>query len=108
MSLSGLSKGAKVKLSCPACHVRQTLTAKGKKLSLRKLRGKLLPRGKSLTITATKAGAIGQQLVIKLKSYGHTKHDRDRVASNPFRVSQRCIPVGKTKPAKTCPAAPGS
>ena len=106
MTVRGLHKGVKVKLSCPACHVRQTLRAKRAKLALKKLAGKSLRRGQSFTITATKVGFIGSQLKLTVKHYGHTKADRDRAARNPFTAKRLCVPVGSRKPAKKCSARP--
>jgi DNA-binding beta-propeller fold protein YncE len=106
MTVRGLRKRVKVKLSCPACHVRQTLRAKRSKLALKKLAGKKLRRGQSFTVTATKRGFIGSQLKLTVKHYGHTQADRDRAARNPFTAKRRCVPVGSRKPAKKCSARP--
>jgi hypothetical protein len=102
MSVQGLRNGATVKLSCPSCRVKQTLKAKGKTLSLKKLRNKLLKRGKGFSVTVTKAGFIGDQLTLTVKPYGHTRGDLVRAAGRPFKATHRCLPVGSSKPRKKC------
>jgi streptogramin lyase len=100
MTVKGLVAGAKLKLSCPSCHVRQTITAKGSRVKLKKLRRKLLRRGKGFTITATKPGYLGDQLTLTVKRYGHTRAARNRIADAPFKVKHRCLPVGASRPGR--------
>jgi DNA-binding beta-propeller fold protein YncE len=106
MSVKGLHKGVKVKLSCRACHVSQTLTAKGSSLSLKKLKRKLIRRGKSFTLTATGLGYIGDRLTLTVKRYGHKHKDLVRAARNPFTKKHACLPVGSSKTAKSCSTTP--
>jgi hypothetical protein len=100
MSVKGLVAGAKVKLSCRSCHVRQTLTAMSSRLKLKKLRHKLLRRGKGFTITVTKPGYFGDELTLTVKRYGHSRRAEKRIADAPFKVRHRCVPVGATKPGR--------
>jgi DNA-binding beta-propeller fold protein YncE len=106
MSLRGLRKGVKVKLSCRSCHVSQTITAKRSTLSLEKLRRKTLRRGKGFIVTVTVLGSIGDQLTLTVKRFGHKRSDFVRAARAPFKVKHRCLPVGSSKTAKSCSATP--
>jgi hypothetical protein len=102
LTVRGLRAHVKVKLSCPSCHVKQTLTAKGSKLGLKKLRGRLLKRGKGFTLTATGKGMIGDRLTLTVKRFGHRHKDLVHAAVDPFAKRHRCLPVGSSKPRKTC------
>jgi hypothetical protein len=94
--------GAKVKLACSACRVKQTLTTKKSTLTLSKLRGKKLRRGAAFSVTITKAGSVGQVLTRTVKAYGRSKPAVKKAAKAPFSEQRRCIPVGATTPAKRC------
>jgi hypothetical protein len=102
MTVRGLRKGAKVKLTCSSCHVKQTLTAKGSTLKLKKLGRKLLRRKKSFTVMATLPGFVGDQITLTVKNYGHKHKDLVREARAPFKAKHLCVPVGRTKAQKTC------
>jgi hypothetical protein len=106
MRLSSLPIGARVKLVCAPCHVRQKLKASRRSVTLKRLRGELLRRGKGFTVTITKRGMIGQRSTLTVKHYGHTRAAFLRAARRPFRKRQRCIPAGRKKPAKRCSARP--
>jgi DNA-binding beta-propeller fold protein YncE len=107
MSVRGLHRGVKVKFLCGACHVKpQTLSAKGSTLNLKKLKRKLLRRGRSFTVTATGFGFIGDRLTVTVKNYGRTHADLVRAARNPFKKKHRCLPVGLSKTAPICSATP--
>jgi hypothetical protein len=82
--------------------VNQTLKAKRGSLKLKKLTNKLQKRKKSVTLTATAKGFIGDQLRLTVKNYGHTRKAFLRILDFPFNSSHRCIPVGSTKPRRTC------
>jgi hypothetical protein len=98
--------GATVRLTCRPCHVAQTLTATKRVVSLSKLNGRKLGRGRSFTIMITTAGYVGQITTYTVKPYGHSRAELRRVARAPFRHTRRCIPIGSDKPAKTCSTRP--
>jgi hypothetical protein len=102
LKVTGLVAGSKLKLRCRSCHVNQTSTVRHSTLKLKKLRHKLLRRGQKLTITVTRAGAIGEQLGLTVRRYGHTKAAIRHAAADPFRTTRRCLSVGSTRPRKTC------
>jgi uncharacterized delta-60 repeat protein len=98
--------GATVRLRCKSCRIRQTIRARSSRVRLKKLRGKLLRRGKSFSVRVTAPGRIGQVKTLKVKRYGKSRRARRRVAADPFKTVQRCIPIGATKPARSCSATP--
>ena len=106
MGLASLPIGATVKLVCAPCHVRQKLKTRRRSVPLKRLRGELLRRGKAFTVTIKKRGMIGQRSTLTVKHYGHTRAAFLRAARQPFNKRQRCIPAGRTKPAKRCSARP--
>jgi alpha-tubulin suppressor-like RCC1 family protein len=108
LTLGPVPRGATIKLSCPACGVRQTLRATRARVMLDRLRGKMLRRGQGFTITITKPGVIGQRLDRTVKRYGPTLADRRRAAVSPFTKRQRCIPAGSSRPARSCSATPAA
>jgi hypothetical protein len=101
-TLRGVPTGAKVRLVCRPCHIKQTLTAKGNTRTLARLRNKRLGRGQTLTVTITKSGLVGRVITRKVKRYGRTRAAIKRAARRPFTETVRCIPVGTTVPAKKC------
>lgn len=104
--LRNLPRGARVRLRCGSCKVRQTLTAKRSTLDLRRLRGKRVRRGASFTVRVTQTGFVGQDLKMTLRRYGHTRAEFRRIARRPFKTTRRCIPVGGTRAAKRCTTTP--
>jgi uncharacterized delta-60 repeat protein len=98
--------GATVRLRCKSCRIRQTLRARSSRVRLKKLRGKLLRRGKSFSVRVTAPGRIGQVKTLTVKRYGKSRRARRRVAADPFKTVRRCIPLGATKPARRCTATP--
>jgi hypothetical protein len=106
MTATGLRSGIKVRFVCKSCHVSQILTARGSKLSLKKLRHKLLRRGNRFTLTATGFGLVGDRITLTVKRYGHTRRDFVRVSRAPFTVRHACLPVGSSTTAKSCSATP--
>lgn len=106
MTLAPVPIGARIRLTCSSCHVRQRLKARRRSVPLRRLRDKLLRRGKGFTVTITKRGMIGQRVTLTVRRYGHTKAAFMRAARRPFIKRQRCIPAGGGKPAKRCSARP--
>ncbi len=108
MHLPSLPRGARVKLSCRTCHVKQTLIARHATLQLKRLRHKLLRRDRGFTVTVTRRGYIGERLTLTVKRYGHRRKDLRRVAPHPFKTKRRCIPVGSTRFARRCTARPPS
>ena len=106
MRLSSLPMGARVRLVCGPCHVRQKLKPRRRSVALKRLRGELLRRGKGFTVTITRRGMIGQRTTLRVKHYGHTRAAFLRAARRPFTRHPRCIPAGRKKPAKRCPARP--
>jgi uncharacterized delta-60 repeat protein len=98
--------GATVRLRCATCKVRQTLRARRSRITLTRLRGKLLGRGKSFSVRVTAPGHIGQVKTLTVKRYGKSRRARNRVSSNPFRTVSRCIPIGSRRPARRCDATP--
>ena len=94
--------GAKVRLVCRSCRIRQTITAKRGTLTLARLRNKRVRRGQTVTVTITKRGYVGRVITRKVKRYGRTRAAVERAARRPFTETVRCIPVGATKPAKKC------
>ena len=101
-TLHDVPVGAKVRLVCKPCGIRQTITAKRKPLRLAKLRDRRLRRGQKVTVTITKRGFVGRVITRKVKRYGRTRAAVERAARRPFTQTHRCIPVGATKPAKKC------
>ena len=75
-------------------------------MALKRLRRRLLRRGKGFTVTITKRGMIGQRTKLTVKHYGHTRAAFLRAARQPFNKRQRCIPAGRKKPARHCSARP--
>ena len=106
MSVHGLRKGLKVKFTCKPCHASQTLTANGSVLSLKKMKNKLLKRGKGFTVVATGTGLIGDSLKLTVKNFGHTRSAFVKESRAPFKAKHACLPVGSSKTAKTCSATP--
>jgi hypothetical protein len=106
MTFGPVPVGTKIRMSCRACHARQTLTAKRRTVSLSTLRGRLLKRGGSFTVTATKPGFIGWQITLTVVDYGHRVADFEHAAGKPFNRRTGCIPAGAIRPAKTCSATP--
>jgi hypothetical protein len=102
----GRARGAKVRLVCRACRLKQTLTPRSAKLTLRKLLDRRLRRGTVFTVRITAPGAIGQVISRRVKDYGRRRADILRAARDPFVRKRRCIPVGSTKPVRTCSATP--
>jgi len=100
--LSGVPAGAKVRLVCRPCRVRQTLTATSNTRTLNRLVDKRLRRGEKLTVTITKGGLIGRAITRTVKRYGRTRAAVQRASRRPFKETVRCIPVGATKPARSC------
>jgi uncharacterized delta-60 repeat protein len=98
--------GATVRLRCKSCRIRQTLRARSSRVRLKKLRGKVLRRGQSFSVRVTAPGRIGQVKTLTVKRYGNSGAARRRVAPDPFKTVRRCIPVGTTKPARSCNATP--
>jgi hypothetical protein len=101
-TLAGVPAGATVRLVCRPCHVKQTLTARGNTRTLVRLRNKRLRRGQTFTVTITKRGLVGRVITRKVKRYGRSRAAIERAARRPFTETVRCIPLGATKPAKTC------
>lgn len=101
-TLRGVPTGAKVRLVCRPCHVKQTLTANGNIRTLVRLRNKRLSRGQTLTVTITKSGLVGRVITRRVKRYGRTRAAIKRAARGPFTETVRCIPVGTTVPARKC------
>jgi hypothetical protein len=101
-TLHDVPVGAKVRLVCKPCGIRQTITAKRNPLRLAKLRDRRLRRGQKVTVTITKRGFVGRVITRKVKRYGRTRAAVERAARRPFTQTHRCIPVGATKPAKKC------
>jgi hypothetical protein len=106
MTFGPVPVGTKIRMSCRGCHARQTLTAKRRTVSLSTLRGRLLKRGGSFTVTATNPGFIGQQITLTVVNYGHRAADFEHAAAKPFNRRTGCIPAGANRPAKTCSATP--
>ena len=106
MTFGPVPVGTRIRMSCGVCHARQTLTAKRRTVSLSKLRGRVLKRGGSFTVTATKPGFIGLQITRTVVPYGHRRADFERAASKPFNRRTLCIPAGAVRPAKKCSATP--
>jgi uncharacterized delta-60 repeat protein len=98
--------GATVRLRCKSCRIRQTIRARSSRVRLKRLRGKLLRRGKSFSVRVTAPGRIGQVKTLKVKRYGKSRRARRRIAPDPFKTVTRCIPIGATKPARRCRATP--
>jgi hypothetical protein len=94
--------GAKVRLVCRPCRIRQTITARRRTHTHARLSNKRLRRGQTLTVRITKPGFVGRVITRKVKRYGRTRAARERVAPDPFTDRVRCIPIGATKPAKNC------
>ena len=102
-SLKDLPAGATVKITCSTCKTKSlTLTAKKSTLTLSKLRGAKLRRGKTFTVTITKPGYVGLSMTRKVKNYGRTLKALKKAVKAPFSETRGCVPVGATKPAKTC------
>jgi hypothetical protein len=101
-TLNDVPVGAKVRLVCKPCGIRKTINAKRNPLRLAKLRDRRLRRGQKVTVTITKPGFVGRVITRKVKRYGRTRAAIERAARRPFTETQRCIPVGATKPAKKC------
>ncbi len=103
LRLKGLREGARVRLRGA---VRQTLTASGRTLEVRRLRDVLLRRGEGFSARVTAPGFIGQELTLRVRRYGRTLAEFKRIALKPFRRTRRCIPAGAAAPARTCDATP--
>jgi hypothetical protein len=100
--LLNVPTGAKVRIVCRPCRIRQTITAKRNTMTLGRLRNKRVRRGQRVTVTITKRGYVGRVITRKVKRYGHTRAAVERAARRPFTETVRCIPIGATKPAKKC------
>jgi len=103
MRLKGVPAGARVALRG---RVRQTLTAGAARVDFKRLRGKLIKRGKGFTATVTGPGLVGQRLTLRVKRFGTGDRELERIARRPFKTTRRCIPVGAPVPAATCTATP--
>jgi hypothetical protein len=103
MRLKGVPAGARVALRGAA---RQTLTARASVVDFKRLRGKLLKRGKGFNATVTRTGFVGQRLTLEVKRFGKSKRELKRIARRPFKTTRRCIPVGASAPAARCPVTP--
>jgi hypothetical protein len=101
-SLLNVPTGAKVRLVCRSCRIRQTITAKRRARTLARLRNERLRRGQRLTVTITKSGFAGRVITRKVRRYRRTRTGIERAARRPFTERVRCIPAGATKPAKKC------
>jgi Concanavalin A-like lectin/glucanases superfamily len=101
-TLMHVPAGAKVRLVCRACRIKQTITSKRRTRTLARLRNERLRRGQKLTVTITKRGFIGRVITRKVRRYERTPVGIRRAARRPFTEKVRCIPVGATKPAKRC------
>ena len=98
--------GATVRLRCASCKVRQKLRARRSRITLTKLSGKLIRRGKSFSVRVTAPGHIGQVKTLTVKRYGKSRRARNRISTNPFKTVNRCIPIGARRPARRCDATP--
>ncbi len=102
-TVKDIPAGATVKVTCGTCKRKSlTLTAKKTTLTLSKLRGAKLKRGKTFTVTITKPGYVGLSMTRKVKNYGRTLKALKKAVKAPFSETRGCVPVGATKPAKTC------
>jgi hypothetical protein len=108
LSVTGLRRGVKVRFTCGPCHAKRTLRAKGSRLVLEPLTHRFLRRGRGFTLTATGFGLIGDRLQVTVKRYGRGHRARLRVRRTPFKVRRACLPVGKTRTARTCSSRPAS
>ncbi|QEC49521.1 VCBS repeat-containing protein [Baekduia soli] len=103
--LSEIPAGTTVRVSCATCKLKsklKKLTVKGTKVTVTGLRNKRLRRGATFSITITKPGYVGQVLSRTVRRYGKSASAIRRAAADPFTEKTRCVPVGKTLPAKTC------
>lgn len=93
LNVSKLSTGATLTVSCKGagCPKRVTLKRRGSKWRLSGVSGRALPRGTEFVITATKPGATGKTVRLKLVAPG-----------KPPKVTERCLAPGSTKPGR-CP-----
>jgi Ca2+-binding RTX toxin-like protein len=102
LMLKDLTAGTKVEVSCSVCRRKQALTAKSRVLRLRHLPSKALKRGQRLVLTATRPGAIGQQIVLTVKRYGHGKKALGQASVAPFRERISCLPANSATPQAAC------
>jgi hypothetical protein len=101
-SLVNVPTGAKVRIICRPCRIKQTITAKRRTRGLARLPNKRLRRGQKLTVRITKRGFIGRVITRKVKRYERSRAGVERAARRPFTETVRCIPIGATKPARKC------
>jgi hypothetical protein len=94
--------GAKVRLVCRPCRIKQTFTTRRRNYTLARLHNEPLRRGQKLTVRITKRGLVGRVITRKVRPYRPTDAGIERASRRPFRETIRCIPVGATKPAKKC------